>query len=197
MVSTIGGTVRTTELPNLLANSKRPCEEKAGTKVRRRRVCKGPSLAEDGVPCNWDRTESVDTESKQEVEEQGQPEAEEVEEQGQPQEDGEEEEKEEEEEVKPLGVEGGELLARQHQGKKQPQQEEQPRQYYTMWYKHKNAVGIRQKFLPRRQIAWIRKLGATREALEKLAGELIELLETKQLPEAGAKDWIHRTLGKP
>ena len=40
-------------------------------------------------------------------------------------------------------------------------------------------------------------MGATREALEKLAGQFIELLETKKLPEAGAKDWIHRTVGKP
>ena len=63
--------------------------------------------------------------------------------------------------------------------------------YVTMWYKNHNCVGIRQRYLGKKQVASVggKACKKSRTELEKIANQLIAKLEGGSMCEADGKEW--------
>ena len=68
------------------------------------------------------------------------------------------------------------------------------KKYHAMFYSRDGSYGIRQCFAPKRQVCSIRQKGASKAELMSLAARLIGLLESGEVPEAGAWAWVRAAL---
>ena len=170
MVCTINGKVHTSEVPNLLAGAKRaePSHQprkRPACKRTRRRTKQPEQVDEPGL------AEKVEEEDKEEKGEEEEEEKEEKEQAGLSFEEG-----EEEVEVVPEAAPA------------------KTKKYHAMFYSRDGSYGIRQCFAPKRQVCSIRQKGASKAELMSLAARLIGLLESGEVPEAGAWAWVRAAL---